>query len=56
MVLFSHVGEIEERHGFIRRVLFLSKFVKFSKLYSQMPLRIPISVGAFKIFCETAFL
>ena len=55
MVLFSHVGEIEERHGFIRRVLFLSKFVKFSKLYSQMPLRIPISVGAFKIFYRIAF-
>lgn len=35
---------------------FLSKFVKFSKLYSKTALRIPISVGDFKIFCETAFL
>jgi len=34
---------------------FLSKFVKFSKMYSKMTLRIPISVGAFKIFCRTAF-
>ena len=35
---------------------FLSKIVKFSKLYSKTVLRIPISVGVFKIFCETAFL
>lgn len=35
---------------------FLSKIVKFSKLYSKTVLRIPISVGAFKIFCKTAFL
>ena len=35
---------------------FLSKIVEFSKLYSKTALRIPISVGAFKIFCETAFL
>ena len=34
----------------------LSKFVKISKLYSKTALRIPISVGAFKIFCEKAFL
>ena len=26
------------------------------KLYSKTALRIPISVGVFKIFCETAFL
>jgi hypothetical protein len=35
---------------------FLPKFVKFSKLYSKTALRIPISVGAFKIFRKTAFL
>lgn len=35
---------------------FLSKIVKFSKLYSKTVLRIPISVEAFKIFCKTAFL
>ena len=35
---------------------FLPKIVKFSKLYSKTALRIPISVGAFKIFCKTAFL
>ena len=34
---------------------FLSKIVKFSKLYSKTVLRIPISVEAFKIFCKTAF-
>ena len=36
--------------------LFLPKIVKFSKLYSKTALRIPISVGAFKIFRKTAFL
>ena len=35
---------------------FLQKIVKFSKLYSKTALRIPISIGAFKIFCKTAFL
>ena len=35
---------------------FLSQIVKFSKLYSKTALLIPISVGAFKTFCETAFL
>ena len=35
---------------------FLSKIVKSLKLYSKSVLRIPISVGAFKIFCKTAFL
>ncbi|RJV96421.1 hypothetical protein DW937_06495, partial [Faecalibacterium sp. AM43-5AT] len=35
---------------------FLSKIVKSLKLYSKTVLQIPISVGAFKIFCKTAFL
>ena len=34
---------------------FLPKIMKFPKLYSKTALRIPISVGAFKIFCRTAF-
>ena len=28
----------------------------FEKMYSKMALRIPISIGAFKIFRKTAFL
>lgn len=49
------------RHKTVKWILsalpffFLSKFVKFSKLYSKTALRIPTSVGAFKIFCRTAF-
>ena len=35
---------------------FLSKIVKFSKLYSKTALRIPISVGDFKIFRNTTSL
>ena len=38
------------------RFSFCLKFVKFSKLYSKTALRIPISVGAFKIFRKTDFL
>lgn len=37
-------------------VFLFSKIVNFSKLYSKTTLWIPISVGVFKIFCETAFL
>ena len=50
------------RHKTVKWILsalpfsFCSKFVKFPKLYSKTALRIPISVGAFKIFCKTAFL
>ena len=50
------------RHKTVKWILsalpffFLSKFVKFSKLYSKTTLWIPISIGAFKIFRKTAFL
>ena len=38
------------------RFSFYLKLQIFSELYSKTVLRIPISVEAFKIFCETAFL
>ena len=38
------------------RFSFCSKLKKFQKLYSKTALKIPISVGAFKIFRKTAFL
>lgn len=58
----SNLRVSRHRHKTVKWILsalpffFMSKTVKSLKLYSKTTLRIPISVGAFKIFCETAFL
>ena len=54
IALSTQNGKVD--FGSLCRFSFYLKLKFFSELYSKTALRIPISVGVFKIFCKTAFL